>query len=181
MEPRKFNGLMPAVHELYVANVLGMHRNGHDIDLSSNKAVVEVKFRFLDPAGKHPRKWVVLDYQLAYGEDPEGRPAYWCLGFYKLTRPIKSLHPELRRREKLERLVTEREMYLVPWDWMLQFPIHQTRGETERTVWNNNLIYSRADCLPKVTQTHQTPKGQLHLTEGVNPKHFPYLTEDVPF
>ena len=166
---------MPAAHELYVAKALGMQKRISGIDLEGEHAQVEVKFRLLDPAGRHPKKWVVVNHQKEYSNESNGQPTYWSLGFYRLAKPVASLPHNLKSVERLEQIVTERIMHLVSWDWMKQFPPHYTSGRTQLTEWENILLYARADCLPKISHTFQTPKGPMHLTEGVNPKHFPEL------
>jgi hypothetical protein len=51
--------------------------------------------------------------------DKIGKPSYWALGTYSLSKPVSSINtanPKL-----LENLVCERTLTIVNWDWMKQF------------------------------------------------------------
>jgi len=171
MEERRFNARMTCVHETYAARVLGMQRNlSPGIDLLNNRARVEVKSRLLRPG--YPKKWVVQDHQLAYPENSNVKPFYWSLGFYTLDRPVTAIPGNLKNPERLESMVTERVLHLVPWNWMEQYPPHETSGQTEMSKWDLVLRYSQYNKIPEIIHTFQGEKGLIHLTKGVDPDHF---------
>ncbi len=76
----------------------------------------------------------------------------------------------------LEERVTERTLHIISWDWMSQFPPHETSGKTKISEWELVLRYSTFARIPKIAKTYQGRKGPIHLTNGVNPKHFPALS-----
>ncbi len=174
MKARTFNTRATNAHEIYSARVLGMRRNlSPGPDLISDTALVEVKSRLLFPG--HPKKWVVEDHQTNYSDNQSGLPFYWALGFYKLDRRVAEIPHNTKSPEIFESYVTFREIYLVPHDWMNQFPAHQCNGRTEQTEWELFLRYSNFSRIPKTAAIFKAEKGSIHLTEGVFPEHFPRL------
>jgi len=176
MKARRFNNVMPYVNELWAAQVLGMQVNSHHgPDIIDDKKNCEVKFSFLDRKGKYPVSWTVLEYQMDYNN---GKPCYWALGTYRLRLPVKKIKTE--NTEELERLVTQRELFVVTWDWMHQYPAHAVSGFTRKSGhWHNIFRYPKFKDLPKTTHAYEVDKGLVHLTEGVSEEDF--NIEVVPF
>ena len=174
MKARTFNAVMSRPHELYCARVLGMDHNASPgPDLISDTAVVEVKSRLIHP--DHPKKWVVQEHQMLYPKDHKGLSFYWALGFYQLNTPVRKIPHQTRNYTILENLVSEREIYLVPFDWMRKYKSHRCVGQTHKSQWDLSLRYSNFRDLPKIIKSIQGEKGPIHLTEGVFEKHFPKL------
>lgn len=107
----------------------------------------------------------------------QGIAAYWALGTYRLTIPIKSI--KFTNPKKLEASVSERELFIVSWDWMNQWPIYLTSGFTEQTEWETHLLYPKSHQLPKTKETYKVEKGTVHLTEGVDSEHFTFLETGI--
>ena len=72
----------------------------------------------------------------------------------------------------LERRVTERELFIVGWDWMNRFDRYHESGETRKSKWNNCLRFPKYNQLPSVVNTYKVKNGRVHLTEGVDPSFF---------
>lgn len=184
MKERTFNSLMPLYNEIWSANVLNMNVNpnkGPDL-IDENKAV-EVKFKILYSNGKYTHKcWRVLGHQLEYNKKfPE---IYWGLGFYRVNKEIKNI-----KTDKLEEITEYRELYLVNWDWMKQFPVYHHNGKTKFSDWDYYMLFPKFNLLPLVISEEIVEKGKILFTEGVNPERFntnnkiaqqnPY--KDLPF
>jgi hypothetical protein len=179
MKARIFNGsLMPCINESWAARVLGMQKTSNGgIDLVNDKKGVEIKFHLVGEksgAQLYSRIWTILDYQMAYGTAQ--LPAFWGLGHYELDRPVSKI--KTKSPGDLERFVLSRELWIVNWSWMEQFPPHETRGKTKKSSWNNVLRYAKFRCLPKNTRNYEVHGGLVHLTEGVNPELFSFLEKN---
>lgn len=169
---RNFNSIMHHVHHLWAAEVLGMQVNPEEgPDLIDNDKIVEVKFTLVVP-DKYPEAWTVLEHQMSYPQQYQ-RKGFWGLGKYWLKVPVEEI--KTRSHERLEELVERREMYLVNWDWMIQFPPSSTSGRTEFSEWNNILRYPKARVLPQISKTYKVEKGLVHLIKGVDKRDFPIL------
>jgi hypothetical protein len=159
MNARKFNTHMKNAHHLWAAKVLGTEVNpgiGPDLMDSARNLGIEIKFSLT------ANSWTVLEYQMNYNN---GRTCYWGLGVYKLNRPISSIRTTSPK--ELEDYVTKRELYIIGWGWMKQFPPHRTQGQTDRSSWENTLRYPKFRDIPKIIASHRVEKGIIHFTEGV--------------
>ncbi len=178
MEHRRFNSLMGVVNAQWAAGVLDMQVNPKNgPDLIDPTKIVEIKFKLISFSKYSHRSWRVLDYQTEYKEKSELK-AFWGLGYYELKILIQDLKfskktapEELYKR--LEENVTQREIFLVNWEWMNQFPFYEQLGNTRISRWHNLIAFPKASKLPKITRTTQVKKGLVHLTGGVDPKFFP--------
>ena len=166
---RRLNGyVLPAAKEIWASRVLRMQRNpGNGIDLidDSRNLGVEVKF-MLRPS--ESTAWTTQNHQLAYAAN--GRECYWGFGFYQLDRPLIKVRTQ--DIEAVERIVTHRELYLVPWSWMDQFLPSKTSGKTDKTEWRLVLRYPRTYKLPRTFRSYDVEKGQVHLTIRVPRRKF---------
>jgi len=175
MEARKFNNIMPRVNEIWAADVLGMELNTTGPDLINNDCIMEIKFNINHK--NYPQTWTVMDYQTKYPEKYPERHSYWGLGNYTLSISVQEI--KTKNREKLEALVSQRELWIVDWDWMNQFPPSETSGRTQLSEWNNTLRYPKRHLLPKIIKTYEVCKGLIHLTENVDISHLIFLETGV--
>ena len=170
---RKFNSIMHYVNESWAARVLGMQVNPQQgIDLLGKKADVETKFCMQIPGSYVHMSWRVLEYQMKYKRvsAQAGKPALWGLAKYWLSVPVQEIRTQ--NQEELESLVSRRELYLVPWGWMNQFPAYHQSGKTQMSEWNHKIRFPKARLLPEIQRTYKVEKGLVHLTTGVNPSYF---------
>lgn len=171
MYARTFNSVMCPVNELWAANVLGMEMNPRSgIDLLGDSKNVEVKFtlQYLDKY-KH-KSWRVLDHELAF---QNGKPCFWALGFYTLKEEISRIN--VKTQLALERRVIDRELFIVPWEWMSQFPRYHHVGQTKKSKWDHWIRFPKHKDLPPNYATYPVKGGIVHLTQGV-PE---YLFQDI--
>ena len=169
MKGRTFNSLTSRKHEVWSSKILGMDLNpGNGPDLIDEDKAVEIKFKLIYSNKPTDKCWRVLGYQLDYSKDYS--ELYWGLGFYKLDREVS----DVKRRDvsKFEDLVLERELYLVNWNWINQFPLYHQSGKTENSEWDHYIAYPRFSKLPKIISSKKVNKGELFFTEGVDPNKF---------
>jgi len=153
---------MPAVNHIWAANVLNMEVNpGKGPDLIGVDRNIELKFCLVPPA-KNYIHWTTFEYQIAYAEK---KSCLWGVGTYRLDRPIEEI--KTSNPSKLEEYVTNRELFLVNWDWIYLFKPHELKGETNISSWEHTLRYPRFNALPKVVKTYSVLKGRVHITKGV--------------
>ncbi|MBX4196308.1 hypothetical protein KW805_01845 [Candidatus Pacearchaeota archaeon] len=178
MKPRRFNSYMCTPNHAWAARVLNMEPNrGKGPDIIDTCKKVEIKFSLKEENPSHIYSWTVSDHQLAYNGKT---PCYWGLGMYELECPIRNIRTT--DPEKLEELVVSRDLYIVRWDWMNQFPSSPSRGSTDKTVWNNMLRYPSSKHLPVTIKEIEVDKGKVYLTHGVNEELFETIcTAEVPF
>ena len=186
MEGRKFNSHMHFFNEVWAAKVLNMQinsKNGPDL-IDENKAI-EIKFEKVYPDVNTHKCWKILGHQLDYNE--VHKEIYWGLGFYKLNKKIKDV--KQGDLTNLEKIVDYREIYLINWDWMNQFPLYHQKGKTKLSEWDHYIGYPKFKLIPEVILTKEVKDGKIFFTEGVDPDRFntnenftyqnPY--KDVPF
>lgn len=107
-----------------------------------------------------------MNWHETYG----GLPLYCALGSYELSVPIE----KIGRSDlcALEAFVSRREFWIVPWDWTLHFPIKKGKHHNYRNLRKNPIASSGIPPMPEVIFTKGINKGLLHLTKGVQEKHF---------
>ena len=108
-----------------------------------------------------------------------GKPSFWALGFYTLNEEPHEI--QVRTITALERRVTQREIYLVHWDWMAQFPRYHHQGKTETSEWDLWIRFPKFRDLPRVTETYKINKGTLYFTEGVQREMFNFHPNSLTF
>lgn len=177
MNCRRFNSIMPSLHHKWTASVLNMEVNPEKgPDLIDDEKIVEVKFTLLHPEKKYPYSWTVMEHQMNY---QNGRIGFWALGTYRLEKEVKDISEE--EIGALEERVIQRELFIVPWNWMQQYPPSETRGETEYSRWSNTFRYPKRSRLPQIASTLEVEKGIVHLVQGVKAKYFKIRTKEIPF
>ena len=169
MKCREFNNVMPIVNHEWAAKVLGMRVNPQKgPDILDDRKVIELKFSLTNgPRGRYPLSWTVLEYQMDYSN---GRIAYWGLGTYTLACNVSEI--KTQKQEDLEKIVVARELFIVSWDWMHQYPSHQTGGRTRISEWQNTFRYPKLKDLPGIIEVRDVSKGFIYFTEGVDRKDF---------
>ncbi len=170
MKTQEFNGgAMPVVNEKWAARVLGMNHNpGKGPDVMDDKKFLEVKFALIKRKRNdkiYPKKsWTTQEHQLEYAEI-WAMPGFWLLGFYEIDRPVRKVRTY--DQEELEKIVLEREAYVIKWSWMNQYPTHRSVGKTKYSHWDNIFRYPKFKDFPPIIRTLHVEKGLVHLTEGV--------------
>jgi hypothetical protein len=136
-------------------------------DLIDFSKFLELKFVLTKPrdsSSDYPRAWTVQEHQLEYADIFSGQ-GFWGLGTYKLKVPFQELKTE--NASELERTVKSRELYIVSWNWVQNYPPSNCRGKTSFSQWNNTFRYPKLKDIPEVESTFKVRKGLVHLTKGV--------------
>ena len=178
MEVQRFKNHIGRVHELELSRILDVPMNEEvgGIDLIDNRMAVEVKSCLIDSRSsnfkKRYAKWTLFDYQLTWDQEYDV-PLYCAVGTYELDSSVSSIRTTNLNR--LEKHVTKREFWVVPWDWTMKFPIRVGKHHSYRYLRKNPAANTGIPSMPKTKHGEFIPKGFLHITEGVDMKHFPNL------
>jgi len=138
------------------------------IDLSDDFKDVEVKFTLQKDDKYRHKSWRVLGYELDFQK--KDKPAFWSLGFYFLKEEIARIRTTTQIA--LERNVTRREIFILPWEWMNQYPQYHHVGQTQISKWDHWILYPKYKDLPATTETYKVDGGLVHITRGVPKKLF---------
>lgn len=190
MKARTFNSLFPRYNEAWASKILGIKLNeGKGPDLLEKDLAVEVKFKLAFKDKYYDKCWRVLGDQLDYEKEYSG--FYWGLGFYWLNKEVKDVSS--KDFSRLDKLVGERELYLVEGDWVRQFPIYHHKGKTHISEWDHYVLFPRMNGkFPKIISYEEVYGGKVFFTEGVDRRKFdlnyekfdlnhPYEDSEVPF
>lgn len=178
MQARKFNNFMADVNEELAADVLGMELCKNGPDLINNNCILEVKFSLLNSQfRKYAPSWTVLEYQMSYPQKYPEKNSYWGLGTYSLNTPVCKISKA--SKEELENLVLNREVWIIPFSWMTQFPPSETRGRTRISGWENTLRYPKMEKIPETLKTYEVKKGKVNLTNGIDADDFSFLQSGI--
>lgn len=170
MEGRTFNAWMPHVNHEWAAKVLNMNLGEDEHrgpDLIDDKKIVEIKFRLLHPNRYTHVHWTTYEHQSFY---PNGKPGFWGVGTYRLKEPVEKI--ETLDPKELEKLVTIRELWIAPWNWMDQFSLYTQRARRNCAWYESDRRYAKHSQLPETTETWKVRKGTIHITRGVDSEKF---------
>lgn len=135
MNPRDFTGEIERYHKRWLANALWIPGNGHlGIDLLSTTYsmeeeepdvsysdvfAIELKSKILHKG--YPKLFAVnADQVHDFPKETPKMEFYWAFMFYTFAKEVK----EVKLGENLEALVTDREVWCMPWKWIRRFPVH---------------------------------------------------------
>ncbi len=166
MKAHTFNNYMPLINHTWAARVLGMQLGNHSggPDLIGPDKNIELKFQLGANSGYKHLHWTVNEEQLSYEN------CYWGVGFYWMRKSVSQVRSVSPR--SLEANVTNRELYLIKWDWMLQFPPFLSQGQTEKSSWERYLRSPKFNRVPPTVKTFEVEKGKIYFTEGVPVESF---------
>lgn len=167
MDHRRFNSIVgERLNEAWAGKVLKMvvNKEKNIPDLKDDKKLIEVKFRVIYPNQYCHRSWTVLEDQMKYGENAD-KPIFWGLGFYHMSaKTEKIISPDIRL---IARKIYNREIFIVPWNWIDQWPSYLSQGKTEKSEWNRHIRYPKAAKLPEAVKSFRVRGGLVHITEDV--------------
>lgn len=151
MLPKYFRPHVEAYNKRWLAQALAIHHNGHlGIDLLTERFGIELKCRMIG----YGRRVITDPEQLhLYPIDNPGREFYWAFLYYKLSKPVR----QIKEREDLEDLITKREVWCLPWEWMSQFP------ETRPSQKSGPYRYVSATKFPDAETMTVFTKKRKHL------------------
>ncbi len=141
-------------------------------DLCDGKKWLEVKFNLCEQGSRSGEyvSWTAREDQINYAKDYS--PIFWALGTYRLNGMVKKVRTTDHRL--LEKMVTERELWIVQYDWAKQFRLRPGKSEYGHTYaflipWP---IRAKTSPIPRTIKTRKVDGGKIHFTEGVDLKLF---------
>ena len=125
------------------------------IDLADEEIGIELKCRL----SKYTENYAIHAYQISqFEEENFGKELYWGFINYSISKNVINIHG----KDKLKNLVIERDITIIPWKWIKQFPISHpktgpyvyakkknfpTRENMNKIEIENNKIYMPRGCL----------------------------------
>lgn len=121
MNPRAFTTKVEYVHRNWLANVLGLSASSMGgIDLYDARICIELKSRYT----RYNHSFAVDARQRKrFAEENPSCDLFWAFLIYDLSHSPKSIG----QRFIIERFITKRDVWILPWDWIDQFPIATPR------------------------------------------------------
>ncbi|MBS3050748.1 MAG: hypothetical protein J4400_01205 [Candidatus Aenigmarchaeota archaeon] len=119
MDPRRFTTISEQKHKKWLGEVLDIPINDElGIDLLDETTGIELKGRY----ARWHQNYAVDNYQVVgFPERYPGIELYFAFLLYDLR-----IRPR-RIRSNVEKNVVEREVRLLPWDWVTKFPVSYPR------------------------------------------------------
>ena len=145
MNYRAFTTLVEICHRGWVSTATGIpvsSRNG--VDLLDHEVGIELKGR-LRTYSEHI---AVHNYQVnQFPREHPDRELYWGFLFYELSKPVERIW--LYERD-LNKFITDREVWFLPWNWIRQFRVHRPETGPYRYVSKKRFPpekkFERVDC-----------------------------------
>ena len=132
MDDTVFRGKIERYHKQWLGNALWVPGNGHlGIDLLSYTDLYEdasysedFAIEFKSKMVRYPQQFAVnADQVNDFPKEYPGRDFYWAFMSYSFSKKVK----EVSDTEDLEALVTQREVWCMPWNWIRKFPISKPK------------------------------------------------------
>jgi len=132
MNTRTFQTRIGTVHVEWLTTIVGGSQQKNGIDIITPTFGIEVKSK----CDFYSHQWAVHEYQYHYFEQQNSdRELYWAFVFYRLS----GTPNKLRNQYDLEPFVKEREIWILPWDYVEQFPVSYPRTGPYRYVKKREL------------------------------------------
>lgn len=154
MLPRRFTTKIDQCHRKWLEEVLDISSAQYNgIDLLNHFWGIELKAK-LRTKGYSINFAVnanqVNDFPQTYGQ----KEYYWAFMAYTFSKSVS----ETRERDKLEPLVTGREVWCLPWDWIQKFPISSPK-------FSGPFRYVPIKQLPKpeTMTSFEEEKGKIYV------------------
>jgi hypothetical protein len=175
MQIQRFKNYISYLHETWMGNTLGMDLNPikNGIDLIDSRKGIEIKSCLIIPNSPDHRrryaKWTAFDGQWDYDCEYQ-LPLFWALGSYNLDMPVSRIRTT--NPKKLEEHVSQRNFWIIPWEWGKQFQTHPGKQHDYRYLRLFPTESSGLASIPPVFKTIKSSGGQIHFTKGVNLRLF---------
>jgi hypothetical protein len=165
MEDVRFRSLIDMVHRSWLADMLGMDVNDEEgnwagIDVVDEDKGVEIKARMTGVHSRNHHHFTIHDRQYAeFPKEYEDRTLFFALMKYELAKPVRELdHPDVT-----ERLVTRREVLVIPWDALAHLPVSTPRTGPYRYVNKPDYeeLMQRRDLIELKTE-----KGPIYVVKS---------------
>ncbi len=153
MNPRRFTSVAEQYHLTYLAQKLQLDQTAKfGIDLRDDKIGVELKSRL----NIYTANFAVHEYQVNhFREELPHHTLFWAFMMYQLYNPIVGM-----REQEIETQIHSRETWILPWDWVRQFPI--SLAKTGPYIYVHHKYFPKSDeCI-----TLEENESILHFPEG---------------
>jgi len=153
MNPRRFTCVAEQYHLAYLAQRLQLAQTAKfGIDLSDDRIGIELKSRL----NLYTPNFAVHEYQVEhFREELPHHTLFWAFMTYTLDTPISEM-----REQEIERQISSRETWILPWDWIRQFPI--AAAKTGPYIYVHHKYFPKHDeCI-----TLEEKGSKLHFPEG---------------
>ena len=153
MNPRRFTCVAEQYHLAYLAQMFGLSKRAKfGIDLLDERIGIELKSRL----NLYTPNFAVHEYQVDHFRFELPRhDLFWAFMTYKLDTPISEM-----REQEIENQIYSRETWILPWDWIQQFPIAAAK--------TGPYIYVHHKHFPKSEEciTLEEKRSRLHFPKG---------------
>ena len=152
------------------------------IDLIDDEIGIEVKCRLW----KYDNSYTIHEYQVKeFEENNPSKELYWMFLRYDISKDFN----KIKKKDKLEELVTKKTVVALPWDWIKQFPVTYPKtgpyrmgargknfpiNDLQKYEIGNDLIYLPKNSL--IEEKLTSPKMIELYNQRINQKN-----DDVPF
>jgi hypothetical protein len=135
MDPETFKGFSERVNRKWLARKLRMHTdNRGGIDIVNDQFGIELK------TCRNNEKWSVhSDKYDLYKEQNPNRELYWAFMRYDMSLPVAKFNGK-----RLSQYIRCREIWFMPWDWILCRPKHTPITGPYRYVYKSSVYGNTA-------------------------------------
>ncbi len=135
MNPRIFTNRIEQCHKQYLADTLDLTVSNFGIDLINDQIGIELKCRYV----KYPINFAVHYYQIELFRNlSPSKELYWAFLVYDLKKDISKINENILEYD-LEKLVYDRRVWLLEWDWINQFSVSEAKTGPYVYVHNDDL------------------------------------------
>ena len=169
MKSQAFKSKAEQTHRLWLGDVLGISTDGAEsagIDLFDDKIGIELKSK-LD---RYSINFAVHDYQVSQFEDQHHtKELFWAFLTYSMTKKVS----QIRSVQDIRDSIDNREVRILPWDWVRQFPIWRPKTGPYRYVSKN--------AFPEDSyfSVHPVQNGKLYVPKGSTLEHYAKNAQQV--
>lgn len=153
MNPRRFTSVAEQYHLTYLAQRLGLSQTAKfGIDLVGDMIGIELKSRL----NLYTPNFAVHEYQVDhFRRELPAHDLFWAFMTYKLHDSIAVI-----KEQEIERQIHSRETWILPWDWIRQFPI--SPAKTGPYIYVHHKYFPNSEeCV-----TIQEKESILHFPKG---------------
>jgi hypothetical protein len=159
MQPAVYRNYINPVNLLWMQKVTGVsvnpNHNISGIDLCDADFGIELKAKLL--YGSYTKSWAVHAHQIVgFKQASPSKDLYWAFMHYKLSKSVLQIDDN-KYGSGLESLVSEREVWFLPWGWIDQFP--QSNVKTGPYVYVNPKNFPGVDYFENFSEDN----GLLHV------------------
>lgn len=168
MNPREYTNHVGFYNGQWLAAAFNLTHNHYGIDLCDQKYGIEVKSRLKS----YQASVAVHAYQVnQFQKENPSLTLFWAFVFYSTTKPIS----EITHHNEISRNLCDQEAYILPWDWVRQFP-SSTSPKTGPYIY----VHKRDFPSSNQFQDFSVASGCIHVLIGTEVNLIDRLSVFVP-